>query len=409
MDPTKLAWLKEYLEFRSDDFENLNINSEKDFYKYIQNTGLNYGHFLNFPEELDFDTSNWPIRERNRVLFAEAFLAAVSLINENTQANLISEFQKSSDIFFQNSFKKSWRLFNLFSSKDEFKKSQKYFNRKVVAKAEWNASFFKAFLNNLLSYSDILILIKLKSQISEKEKFESEISKLHFNFATVILSVLKNDRDLTKSVSDFFIKENKFFKAKHISNDKIDDLKLDSDDNYLIRKFLLDSAVISFMAFENDFEKRLLNDLCRKIRIDDYELTSSILGADLFLIDNWDRLKYLKSRQSYLSISTRINDNLSEVLKNYESEITKIISEDEKLKNSILKTRNKHMQIEEKEKLRFALIGVLRELKPLKFIKLPINYFTFSMLLKVLPESIFPEEFNENKSENKPRTRFIDS
>lgn len=415
MDLTEKGWLIKYIEIRKKINEPVhpgNYDFEKLIYKIFQPTGIIYGHPLNLPEFIPLDLSNWPVKERTKLIFTEAIISCGIIINsekrQKTNFSFIDNFQEHINEFFSYKNPSHKSFISLIKPKTDYQIAEKLLNKRVVVKAGWNASFWQGFFQNLLLFSDILLMIDYL-QKGSIEAIAKKQESLRTKALTIIAAAAFADGEIDSSEKKLF----KFFvesaELKPLQKKKmmglletapnLSILKSFDDESWLEKKYLLELAILTIWADRNLDQKEqvFLDELRNKMGFNEVELSASMAAIESFVMNNWERVHYLQSKQNYLIVSKRLTIRMSKIALKYKHEISNEIKESKELVQLINKSRSSSLTIEEKNKIRQQLIDILKSIPAFVIIALPFSFLTLPILFKILPKSVFPSSFDENK------------
>jgi hypothetical protein len=424
MDPTEKGWFLKYIELRpKTNFENRNT-SELAFYKYFQGTGIMFGHPLNLPESLKIDSKAFPVKDRMKVILSETFIfSAENLLqekweNENFASiiqNQISEFYSS-----LNNHKNKSILHKIshFSSKNY--SAEEWFNTRIKVKSTWKIQFWNMFFYNVLLYTDTLQFIDwLNSKDKFSIDFSSEKEKIRLTALKVIAAAAHANHTIEKEEKRFYnfflesaeleaedLKKAKEFLTNYIGLDQID---FDTNIPWLHRKYFLDLAILSLWADKNlgDDEQIFLEQLTQKLHLEIDDLETSQISIESFVLHNWEKIHFLQTKQNYLILSQRLIERLKSISFKYKNQIGNEIGESKELVELLTKSANHDLSVEEKEKIRTQLIDILKSIPAFVYLSLPFTFFTLPIIFKILPKSVFPSAFDENRLMQKKNRKTI--
>ena len=415
MDLTEKGWLQKYIEYRTgidapgfdsyDDYEKL-------IYKTFQPTGIMYGHPLNMPDFIVLDLNDWPVKERTKLIFTEAIISSGIIVNSCKNGapdyQFITQIQQPVKDFYSTTGSKGFSFLSFGKNKTDLQIAESFLNKRVVVKAGWNASFWQGFFQNLLLFTDVLIMINYFNTgrlDAVKEKQEN----IRIKALTIMAAAAFADGEVDSSerkLFDFFVKsaELKPDRKKQIQVllDGSPDLNSIPDfdnESWLEKKYLLELAVLTVWADRNLHrnEEEFLVKLNEKMGFNEVELHASMAAIESFVMNNWKRVHYLQSKQNYLIVSKRLTGRMSKIALKYKHEIGNEISESKELINLINKSRTSFLTVDEKAKIRQQLIDILKSVPAFVIIALPFSFLTLPILFKILPKSVFPSSFDENK------------
>lgn len=413
MDPTEKYWTKKYLEIRAGfNFDSVfldNLSSQQRLYKYLQPSGLIYGHPIELPDAIEFDTSEWPVKNRLEVILYEALLATFLFKNEtnnystNDANDEIKEFYSlmSPDISKKN-------LFQL-KPKDNFIALERMLTNRVKVKAEWNKSFHKAFFHNILLFSDIITFDYFIDNKGKADLHLADYIKKFHKQIIYLLSIIINLNKKTKEdnltyfnhfVESTFLneKERKLAVESHNKSSKNEFSVYFKNANWITKKYFLDIAVLSVWADKSVslLESEFLDQLAEQINLDPLEIESSGFAVESYVLQHWNKVHYLQDKQSYLALSKRIVVRMKNISKKYASYIKKEIAEDKELIYLLKTAQDRPLSIDEKDKVRQQLVDVLKSIPAFVVLAMPMAFLTVPVLLKILPAEFFPSSFNPN-------------
>ena len=425
MDLTEKGWLQKYIEFRKGIMAPvLNGNSEyqKLIYKTFQPTGIMYGHPLNMPDFIDLDLNDWPVKERTKLIFTEAIISSGIIINSNKEGNpdfqFITDLQKSIKNFYSTMKSGSFSFLSFGKNKTDIQIAENLLNKRIVVKAGWNASFWQGFFQNLLLFSDILIMINyFKSGRLDAIKEKQE--RLRVKALTIMAAAAFADGEIDASerkLFDFFVESAELQsvqKKKILSlldgSPDLDSIGDFNDEVWLEKKYLLELAILTVWADRNLHQKEedFLVKLNERMGFDEVELHASMAAIESFVMNNWERVHYLQSKQNYLIVSKRLTGRMSKIALKYKHEIGNEIKESKELVSLINKSRTSSLTVDEKAKIRQQLVDILKSVPAFVVIALPFSFLTLPILFKILPKSVFPSSFDENKILKTDKKGFI--
>lgn len=425
MDPTEKGWLLKYLELRSQT-EIFPWTKEIEFYNYLKNTGLMYGHPLNLPSEIKIDSSKFPVKERMKVIFTESLVSSVfTFIDKHSMPEtdmekvekLIAEFYN-----LNTEKSKSYELGELlkFNSKTT-KSAEKWLNNRISIKSRWNLQFWNVFFYNVLLYADTLQFIDwLKNSESVTYSFAEEKRKLRLTALQIIAAASNCNQVMDKEEERFyrfFLESSELEKTDLATAEKylhsvkaVEQIEISSDASWLKRKYFLDLAILSLWADKTiaEAEMKFLKNLCLTLKLDEDELNGSLVAIESFVLQNWEKIHFLQSKQPYYVLSQRLVERLSSISLKYKNQLANEISESKDLVELLSKSTHSDLSIEEKERMRLQLTDILKSLPAVAYMCLPFTFFTLPVLFKIIPKSVFPSSFDENRLMHRKNRKIVE-
>lgn len=430
MDPTEINWIEKYFEERQSFVFTNSLPSELDYeqllYKYLQPSGIIYGHPIDLPSQLEIDTKDWPVKERLEVILLEGLLAAYILKNKlkgslselNDAAILIKQFyEKINPELVKKSFFER-------KPKTELQALERIFAKRVKVKAEWNNTFWQGFFHNILLFGDIITFIKFLENTSiidsELIEFELNFHRQILHMLSVVISINADTKKENIIYYHYFVEstmlpkeEKKTAMLWHDNAFQNEFILKYKESSWLLRRYLLDLAALSVWADKTltILEKEFLIDLAEQINIDSIDLESSGFAVETFVLNNWNKVYYLQQKQSYLALSKRIASRMKKITIKYGSFIKQEIEEDKELLALLKLSHERSLSIDEKDKIRRQLLDILKLIPTISMLALPMAYLTIPILMRVIPKEYFPSSFNPNAltvPRTKGRSRIIE-
>ena len=260
----------------------------------------------------------------------------------------------------------------------------------------------------MLLFSDIIAAIDFAKN-PKTEKPKRYIHRIRFDALKIIAATTFADGNLGKEeikLFKFFVESaslNKKRKEEALKlidkNIEIKDITLSQDYEWMVRKYFLDLAILMVWADKNisKKEEEFIKDIAIKLGLNDDDLTGPLAGVESFVMKNWEKVHYLQQKQNYLIVSKRLTSRLTKTAEKYKNEIKKEIEESKELIALLNKSKHTPLTTEEKEIVRKQLVDILKIIPTFVFLTLPGSFFALPILLKILPKSVFPSSFDQNK------------
>ena len=430
LDPTEAGWLAKYLEIRReisfDERINRIENPERKYYACMHDSGFVFGHPIKLPVDLQVDILQWPLKDRMKVIYAEAFYSACRIFKpEEFKTEKGDSFlEKLIDFYavYQPALLKT-PLISFRKVSDPISKAEMIFDRRITVKPQWNASFWRGFFHNILLFVDVLHFIEWLQNPNQEasrhlrglgQSTRLEILKQIALSASIDLQVNKQEQQLFL----FFIESAELSKekrqeAKNLLQQElsIQDLSRDLYSSWLWKKCLLELSILTLWADRkiSVTEETFLLELSQYIDLDEIEMHSSILSVESFVMNNWERIHYLQEKQNFFILRKHLTARMAKVVQKYSGEIAQEIRESKELVRLFQLSSERELSTTEKEKIRKQLFDILKSIPAFVIFVLPFSFLTIPVLLKILPKSVFPSSFDPNRLNVKKRgNRTID-
>ena len=429
MRPNNKGWIKNYADFLEDVIlklkygdqlieTSIGMEFDKNFYKLIQPTGLMYGHPLQAPGKYNIKMKHWDEGEKLSFILFDSFIHNSFLIREsgyqNNMKDLVYDSVKELIEYYQASYPQiNIKQKNFFGKKkSEILMAESLIQSRIKVKSGINNNFWAGFFHNSLLFLDVYfygVWLRKKDGIISVDDFEIKQEKLRLSILKIIAMAAQADNSLDyeeKKLYKFFLQSAGLsFSAEKEAMEyltekfDIDDVEFPEIDSWLIRKYLLELAILTVWSDREvkEMEKEFLKKLGKKLRFTDQELESSLLAIESFVITNWEQVHFLQSRHNFHILRDRFTNRVGKVLIKNKKAVEKELKESKELMALLKKATKHNLSEEEKVKVRAQLIDVLKTIPTFVIIALPFTFITLPVLIKMLPPGAFPSAFSDDE------------
>ncbi len=170
----------------------------------------------------------------------------------------------------------------------------------------------------------------------------------------------------------------------------VDDLDLGTIDSPVLKKYLLELAVLVVSADNiiTDSEQAFIDNFCRKLGISQQEAEASIFTVESFMYTHWQSIGYARHREEPDALRQHLLIRLKKLGKLYQKDLQAAIRRDTELHQLVVSARRNELRTDERKKIRQGLLAVLGQLPVFTPNTLPTSFLTYSVLLEVLPDDI---------------------
>ncbi len=419
MNPNEKGWLKEYIAFRLETLQELNGDiarkrSHPDYslYRILQPTGLMYGQSTGVSSHPDHDA--WHHRDKMKVLLAESLLNS-SLLAYDKDGEESPDFLDTLDhtleqiaSFYNNIFPEiatsSRTLFG--KRKSSIEVVERILDKRIEHASEFEGNFWTYFFHNTLLFLDVFIFgqwMLTNADHIVADFFRYERHELRFSVVKVIAAAAHANReiafeekkllDLFLYSSDLSVEQRKQALDIFDRGINIEELDLPSENSWILKKFFLEIGILTLWADKKveDLEMQFLTRFAIHLGFDDDDLENSLIAIEGFVLENWEQLSYLQNNQDYQQVSEQFIRRVARIAEKNKMRLIKELQENAELVPLLRKSRSSEMTPEEKERIRVALVQLLRTIPTFEIIALPRKFLTLPALLKILPKSLFTE------------------
>lgn len=419
MNPNEKGWLREYIDFRTEKLRELTTDAarkrshpEHSLYRIIQPTGLMYGQSIAVSGHPDQDT--WHIRDRMKVLLAESLISSSLLFYEKqngTPIEMTGAIERTLEHignFYNNIFPElatpAKPLFGKRKSPVEL--VERILDKRIERTIDFEGNFWTYFFHNSLLFLDVFIFgqwIHTNADRIVADFFRYERDELRFSVVKVIAAASHANKEVVyeeKKLLDFFLH------STDLSSDKrkeavrifekgieISEINLPSENSWILKKFFLEIAILTIWADKRveEIEMDFLKNLTLHLSFNEDDLENSLIAIEGFVLENWEQLSYLQNNQDYQQVSEQFIRRVAKIVEKNKYRLLKELQENGEVVELLKKSRATELTNEEKEKMRLALVQILKSIPTFLIISLPKKFLTLPVLLKILPKNLFTE------------------
>jgi hypothetical protein len=418
MDPGSKGWLKEYLEFRQELLQGLTSEGRKSshpdhsLYKILQPTGLMYGkpvHTFDHP-----DSRQWDERDRMKILLAESLISSSLLFHDKPVSNpdemseITMKTLESITNFYNHVFPElATPTKTLFGrKKTSLELAERILERRIERTAEFSGNFWTEFFHNSLLFLDIFILgqwIHTNADKFVSDFFKYEREELRTSLAKIIAAAAHANNILEfeeRKLMEFFLHSAQLSPERKKEcldifekGATIEEINLPTNHSWLLKKYFLEIAILTIWADRKveDLELAFLRRLAATFSFSEDDLENSMVATEGFVLENWEELGHLQNKKDFREVSEQYIRRVSKITDRNKTRLLKEVRESEELLALLVHARSRELSEEEKQKLRFLLIDVLKSIPTFVIISLPQRYLTLPILMQILPKNFIAE------------------
>ncbi len=419
MNPGQKGWLKEYLDFRREEFINGNNTSDlkkgkhpdESLYKIVQPSGLMYGQSIVKDSDQNEEGESWGEKDRLKVLLAESFINSALLFHteEINSAEDFSEMilETTSGIgkFYNNIYPElSTPTKNFFGKKKSpLDIAEKILEKRINQNTSSGDDFWSNFFHNSLLFLDIFFFgqwIHTNSEQMVTEFFKQEKEELRFCVVKVLAAAAHANGIVEKEerkLFDFFInssgldnnKKNEAYLFLENGVD-LDDIVLPSANSWILKKYFFELAILTVWSDKivEDNEMEFLELFRKKIGLSEDDFDNSMVAIEGFVLQHWEELDTLQGKKDYNAVSDQFISRMSKIASKNHNRIAKQINNSKELHDLLDKLNHEGLEDEDREHLKTGLIDMLNNIPSFVIISLPSKFLTLPVLLRILPEDL---------------------
>lgn len=419
MNPGQKGWLKEYLDFRREEFISGNDKSDikkgrhpdESLYSIVQPTGLMYGQPITIDGDHNGDAQSWDDKDRLKVLLAESFINSALLFHteEINSAEDFSEMilETTSGIgrFYNNIYPELSTPTKTFfgKKKSPLDIAEKILEKRINQNISSHKDFWSNFFQNSLLFLDIFFFgqwIHTNSEHMVTEFFKQEKEELRFCVVKVLAAaahangiVEKEERKLfehfinSSGLDSIKRKEAYLFLENGVD---LDDIVLPSSNSWILKKYFFELAILTVWSDKRveDVEMEFLEQFRDKINLSEDDFENSMVAIEGFVLQHWEELDALQSKKDYNAVSEQFIGRMTKIASKNHNRIAQQIKNNKELHDLLDKLNHEGLEGEDRQQLKLRLINMLNSIPTFVIISLPSKFLTLPVLLKILPEDL---------------------
>jgi hypothetical protein len=423
MRPNDKGWFKDYLEIRKSALMDLSrpeirkaSHPEYTLYRVLQPTGLMYGQSVATMGIPDFDI--WDEKEKLKILLTESLISSALLFYDKpvtTEEDLTNAINKAIDNignFYNNIFPElAISRKTIFGrKKSPLEVAEKVLNKRIEHASTFGGNFWIYFFHNSLLFLDVFIFgqwIHTNADRIVADFFRYEREELRFSVVKVIAAASHANKDVAleeRRLYQYFVESTDLSAERRKEAFKIfeegfaiEDINLPSENSWILKRFFLEVAILTIWADKKveQVELDFLKQFAQYLGFNDDDLENSMISIEGFMIDHWGELEYLQDKQDFQHVGEQFIKRVSRLAEKNKTRLVKKIQENEEAASLMRKASSNELTLEEKEKVRFQLINILKSIPTFGILSLPNDFLTLPVLLKILPDSLFAEAIRE--------------
>lgn len=418
MNPREKGWLKSYIDYQLDplraataDATKRRSHPEHSLYRILQPTGLMYGQSVG--AGLHPDEETWSTREKMKVLLAQSLISSAFLVHEqqatgSSLPEVVGRTLENIANFYNNIFPEvatpPKSLFGKRKSSVELVEIllEKRIDRTII----YEGNFWTHFFHNSLLFLDVFIFGQWMHTNADRivaDFFRYEREEFRFSVVKVIAAAAHANREVVdeeKRLLDFFLhstdlSSEKRKEAVRIFDKGVDlnEIGLPAENSWILKKYFLEIAILTTWADRKveETEMDFLKSFALHLDLNEEDLENSLIAIEGFVLDNWEQLAHLQNRQDFQRVSEEFIKRLARLADRNRSRLVREVHDNAEVVALLRKSQSIELHDEERERLRIALLTILKGLPTIAVISLPERIMTLPVLLKVLPKAVFTE------------------
>ena len=414
--PGSKGWIKKYFDMVDKGQIELNNelpkNIERDSFIHaaLGRTGIIFG----FPSRLhyakDLDDSKWTSEEKLKLLLFESHLFVYrTKLGENDCFNQKEFIESLVEFYGKYNASSITKMFSYFLKESVEEKLESILTKRVDIKMNLlDNKFWVNYLNNVFIYLDVILFNDFL--VNKKSSTLFNYDEMAMNALTAIALASFSDGEIEhqeRSMFKVFLAsanlsdlQREIVEARFEKGGDFNDFTDQAQTNWLFKRFLFDLSV--FFIFANHHaaveEKEHLKKLSAFLELSDNELNESIALTEQFIINNQDKIPFLKTSSSVEKVYSSLTKRWVKILGRNKDKLAVELKQSKELVSLIRKSTVRELTKEEKETVKTQFKDIVKTMPSLAIFLLPGGAFLLPLILKIIPDLV-PSAFRDNEVE----------
>ena len=412
LQPGSKGWINKYFDLVEKNTIQLDIVCPKgvSIEHFLHVTFGHSGIIFGYPSELLFatnlDSSKWTVEEKLKLLLFESHLF-IYLVKNGNSLTLKQDFITSLLEFYgkHNSYSIT-KIFTFFLKESKEEKLENILSQRLDIKMNLlDNRLWINYLSNVFVYLDVILYNdNLKGS---KRGTLSNYNDLAMNALTAISIAAFSDGHVgeqEKAMFQIFLASANLPDTQRetaLKQFKIgasfNDFSSSTQKNWLFKRFLLDVSALTILANLQSVteEKEFLDELCEFLEIPRLELEETRVIVGNFVLNNNNKVSFLKSTSSYEKMFSSLSKRWIKILGRNKDKLATELKQSKELVFLIKKSAVKELTKEEKELVKTQFLDIVKSMPSLAIFMLPGGALLLPLLLKIIPDLI-PSAFRDN-------------
>ena len=418
MDPNSRGWLHKMCEMVEPTDRGLGEivlpGYEETLYRMVQPSGIMYGHPVREIGQTRLVDLGSDTVSRMKLIFAESLIKTGGLSIENS-CHPVSNDQVTEHLvpeiadFFLTMYPGLYQGSATSYLKNPYYLAENLIGKRITIQTSLIKNYLANLFHNSLLFMDVFFFGEWIRGLgsSNSSSLKQDSSRFRLTVLGIMALAASADRKLQKEERAMF----EFYtESAGLSSEmkrearlllsrfgKLSEVDLPDIDSWLIRKYLLEIAILVTLADRefNESEQEFIKELGEKLKFSQDEVAASILAVDGFVLENWEAMHYLLGKSSLEVISGRFRIKLKAFVDKNKHYVVQEIRESKELFHLLGKSRTVTLTNYEKKIVNEQLIDILKTIPAFVIIALPFTFITLPTLLAILPKKAFPSSFQE--------------
>lgn len=372
----------------------------------LAQTGIVFGYPSKLLFGKDWDTSKWTHHEQLTVLLFESLLFTHLNFKQRTDFNA-QDFLEDLDLFYKKHRVQSlMSMVTFFLKEAPSERLERILARRTdVPKQLTNTKSWMAYFNNAFVYLDVILFEDFLKNNRKQSIDYQQLAML--SLAIISISAYADGiiEDNEKQLFNTFLlsadlggDEKELAKLRFNQGISLKELDSEKVEIWNFKRYLLDLSVLTIFLNHQpkDLESTFLYELRKWLPCSERDLDEAIFITDQFILDNNQRVAYLKDASAMEWMVDNVSHRWLKILGRNKDKLALEIKQSKELVSLIRKSASEELTKEEKEKVKTQFLDIVKSMPALAIFLLPGGALLLPIVLKIIPDLV-PSAFKENE------------
>jgi hypothetical protein len=423
LSPGAKGWINKYFDLVENGAINLEIDRPEGLRKLhfmhltLGDSGIVFGYPMDLIFAIELDDSKWTSEEKLKLLLFESHLFVYLQIHNDVVFDRAGFIQSLVGFYKFHNSSSIKRIFTLIKKESLDTMLESVLVKRIDIKTNLlDNKWWVNSLSNAFVYLDVILFDDFVHKSKEEALKNYDIFAENALIAVTLSAY--SDGLIEDKEKDLF---NVFLASAHLDDEdrekakerfrngaKIDDFSYFVKSHWLLKRFLLDIAVLTIFSTQETLEEEteFLEDLCEHLEIEHFELEESLRIVENFMLKSKDNVTFLSEVSKYDKVYASLTKRWTKVILRNRDKLSNEMRESKELVRLIKKSRSEELSKEEKAAVKLQFKDLAKSIPALAIFMLPGGVILLPLVLKLIPDLI-PSAFKENEigdqSNEKPK------
>ena len=363
-------------------------------YKKIRSTGFIYGHVVDFNILNKIETSRWTSEEFSKVGLLNSLFNVFELVTHESD---FETFVKKNVQFYKEMNPEGFSLLKKVLPNNSISiELEEIIDERVQTNHNIFSKNFSPILTNALLFLDVLAFQQFLMLGNIPNNYLKKLEETIVKIAALGLNTKKIKSNYDELLIKLFESSVRYTKFSDINIQNLDGLELHFFTSDLEKYYFIDIAGISLWNEKSEKEEsQFLLDLAKNIGVSIDFVSESIRDRNDFIEKYKEEIPYFNYSNPVKHFYDHSVQSVTVLISRNKKRLIKELSNNGELMILLSHSTHRHLQDNEKKKVKKQLLEICKTIPSLTIFLLPGGSLLLPILIKFIPKML-PTVFNEN-------------